>query len=254
MYHMNALTLVLMSLYGHGTVVLLPQFKARTYISAIERYNVTWLTSVPPMIAMMLREKDLLTRTNLSSVRFIRMGSAPVGESLLEQIGQVLPNAKVTNVYGTTEGGPIVFGPHPQGLEPPPLSVGYPHAEVQVQLLDASDDGHGTATGVLAVKSPAVMLGYHNREDLAVPVTPDGFYITGDVFHRDEQGFRAGMRRAGRRRHQGHQAGRIRRAPCGSRADGARHQAVFARARAGIPAPATGLVRRCVAACLHQQD
>jgi acyl-CoA synthetase (AMP-forming)/AMP-acid ligase II len=189
MYHMNALTLVLMSLYGHGTVVLLPQFKARTYIGAIERYAVTWLTSVPPMIAMMLREKDLLARTDLSSVRFIRMGSAPVGESLLEQIGQVLPNAKVTNVYGTTEGGPIVFGPHPQGLEPPPLSVGYPHAEVQVQLLDASDDGHGTATGVLAVKSPAVMLGYHNREDLAVPVTPDGFYITGDVFHRDEQGF-----------------------------------------------------------------
>src|SRR5258706_2137819 len=48
MYHMNALTLVLMSLYGHGTVVLLPQFTARMYITAIERYGVTWLTSVPP--------------------------------------------------------------------------------------------------------------------------------------------------------------------------------------------------------------
>jgi acyl-CoA synthetase (AMP-forming)/AMP-acid ligase II len=33
------------------------------------------------------------------------------------------------------------------------------------------------------------MLVYHNRQDLAVPVTPDGFYITGDVFHRDAQGF-----------------------------------------------------------------
>ncbi|CAB3773733.1 class I adenylate-forming enzyme family protein [Paraburkholderia humisilvae] len=194
LYHMNALTLVLMSLYGHGTVVLLPQFKARAYIGAIERYGVTWLTSVPPMIAMMLREPDLLARTDLTSVRLIRMGSAPVGESLLEQIAQVFPNAKVTNVYGTTEGGPIVFGPHPDGLEPPPLSVGYPHSEVQVRLLDAPD--RGAATGVLAVRSPAVMLGYHNRKDLPVPLTADGFYVTGDVFHRDEQGFYAFVGRA----------------------------------------------------------
>ena len=113
MYHMNALTLVLMSLYG--------QWYGRAS-SAVHRADVhhgnralrvTWLTSVPPMIAMMLREKDLLARTDLSSVRFIRMGSAPVSESLLAQIGDVLPNAKLTNVYGTTEGGPIVFGPHP---------------------------------------------------------------------------------------------------------------------------------------------
>jgi acyl-CoA synthetase (AMP-forming)/AMP-acid ligase II len=194
LYHMNALTLVLMSLYGHGTVVLLPQFKTCAYIRSIERYGVTWLTSVPPMIAMMLREPDLLARTNLASVRFIRMGSAPVGESLLEQIAKVFPNAKVTNVYGTTEGGPIVFGPHPEGLEPPPLSVGYPHPEVQVKLLDAP--GHGAATGVLAVRSPAVMLGYHNREDLLMPLTADGFYVTGDVFHRDEQGFYAFVGRA----------------------------------------------------------
>jgi acyl-CoA synthetase (AMP-forming)/AMP-acid ligase II len=187
LYHMNALTLVLMSLYGQGTVVLLPQFKVRAYIGAIERYRVTWLTSVPPMIAMMLREPDLLARTDLSSVRFIRMGSAPVGESLLEQIAKVFPNATVTNVYGTTEGGPIVFGPHPAGVEPPPLSVGYPHPEVQVRLLDAPESG--AATGVLAVKSPAVMLGYHNRKDLPVPLTADGFYVTGDVFHRDDQGF-----------------------------------------------------------------
>jgi acyl-CoA synthetase (AMP-forming)/AMP-acid ligase II len=184
MYHMNALTLVLMSLYGSGTVVLLPQFTARMYITAIERYGVTWLTSVPPMIAMMLREKDLLARTDLSSVRFIRMGSAPVSESLLAQIADVLP----------TEGGPIVFGPHPDGHEPPLLSAGYPHPEVAVKLIDAPQAG--PATGVLAVKSPAVMLGYHNRPDLPVPVTSDGFYVTGDVFRRDELGFYAFVGRA----------------------------------------------------------
>ena len=96
--------------------MLLPQFTARAYIEAIERYRCTWLTAVPPMIAMMLREKDLLARTDLSSVEFIRMGSAPVSASLMEAIHRALPQAAVTNAYGTTEAGPVVFGPHPQGL------------------------------------------------------------------------------------------------------------------------------------------
>ena len=53
------------------------------YIDAIERYRCTWLTAVPPMIAMMLRESELLARTDLSSVEFVRMGSAPVSQSLM---------------------------------------------------------------------------------------------------------------------------------------------------------------------------
>ena len=194
LYHMNALALVLMSLMGKGTVVLLPQFNAKTYIAAIERHRITWLTSVPPMTAMMLREKEAMARTDLSSVRFIRMGSAPVSESLLAQINIALPNAKLSNVYGTTEGGPVVFGPHPDGLEPPLLSVGYPHPEVAVRLLDAPAEG--PAVGVLAMRSPAVMLGYHQRNDIAMPITPDGYYVTGDVFRRDEHGFYAFVGRA----------------------------------------------------------
>ena len=78
LYHMNALALVKLACAAHATIVLLPQFTARAYIEAIERYRCTWLTAVPPMIAMMLREHDLLARTDLSSVEFIRMGSAPV--------------------------------------------------------------------------------------------------------------------------------------------------------------------------------
>ena len=78
LYHMNALALAKLACAAHATIVLLPQFTARAYIEAIERYRCTWLTAVPPMIAMMLREHELLARTDLSSVEFIRMGSAPV--------------------------------------------------------------------------------------------------------------------------------------------------------------------------------
>jgi acyl-CoA synthetase (AMP-forming)/AMP-acid ligase II len=187
LYHMNALALAFLSLGSHATTVLLPQFTAQAYIRCIERYRCTWLTAVPPMIAMMLRERDLLAGTDLSSVRVIRLGSAPVSASLLAQIHAMLPNARVINAYGTTEGGPVVFGPHPAGLPTPPMSVGYPHPDVSVRLAPGPADGPDQ--GILELKSPGLMLGYHQRPDLAEPFTQDGYYATGDVFRRDRDGF-----------------------------------------------------------------
>jgi long-chain acyl-CoA synthetase len=187
LYHMNALALSILACMAHATIILLPQFTARAYIEAIEKYRASWLTAVPPMIAMMLRERDLLARTDLSSVEFVRMGSAPVSASLMQSLHRLLPKAAVTNAYGTTEAGPVVFGPHPDHLPQPEMSVGYPHPQVQLRLVDG--DNRDAEQGVLEMKSPAIMLGYHNRPDLPPPLTPDGFYITGDVFRRDADGF-----------------------------------------------------------------
>ncbi|MFP1960910.1 class I adenylate-forming enzyme family protein [Lonsdalea quercina] len=186
-YHMNALALILLSLSSGVSAVILPQFTAPAYIRAIHDFRCSWLTAVPPMIAMMLREKALLANSDLTCVRVVRMGSAPVSASLLAQIRRLLPTARIVNAYGTTEGGPVVFGPHPEGLEPPPLATGYPHPRVQVRLRTA--DGALSDYGVLEINSPALMQGYHQRPDITPPFTPDGYYRTGDVFRRDETGF-----------------------------------------------------------------
>ncbi|HZQ75234.1 MAG TPA: class I adenylate-forming enzyme family protein [Burkholderiales bacterium] len=180
LYHMNALALAKLAAAAHATIVLMPQFSAREYIAAIEKYRCTWLTAVPPMMAMMLRESELLERTDLSSVELVRMGSAPVSPGLMQRLRAVFPKASIVNAYGTTEAGPVVFGPHPKGLPQPELSVGYPHPAVQVRLVD----------GVLHMKSPAVMTGYHKLpEATRAALTPEGYYITGDVFRADENGF-----------------------------------------------------------------
>jgi len=187
LYHMNALALCQLAVAGGSTIILLRQFKAADYIGAASRYRATWLTSVPPMMAMVLREKEELARADLSSVRVVRMGSAPVSESLFEGIAGIMPQARIINSYGTTEGGPVTFGPHPHGKPQPRMSVGYAHPQVQLRLTDAQ--GKIAAHGVLQIRSPGLMLGYHNRPDLAAAVTADGYYITGDIFRQDEDGF-----------------------------------------------------------------
>jgi long-chain acyl-CoA synthetase len=187
LYHMNALAISQLAHAAHATVILLPQFTTQLYLNALEEYHCTWLTAVPPMIAMMLNDKEHFAATDLSSVEYLRMGSAPVSQSLMKAIHQALPKAAVTNAYGTTEGGPVVFGPHPKGLPQPEMSVGYPHPKVQVRLI--AENGAQGDVGVLEMKSPAIMNGYHNRPDVASPITADGFYFTSDVFRRDENGF-----------------------------------------------------------------
>jgi acyl-CoA synthetase (AMP-forming)/AMP-acid ligase II len=186
LYHMNALALAKLACAAHATVVLLPRFEAKAYVEAIGHYRPTWLTAVPPMIAMMLRERKTLGRADLSSVEFIRMGSAPVSASLMEATHKAFPKAKVTNAYGTTEAGPVVFGPHPKGLKQPDNSVGYKHPKVRLRLVDGKNKK--ATQGVLEMKCPALMNGYHKRPKIK-PFTKDGFYITGDVLRRDDNGF-----------------------------------------------------------------
>jgi acyl-CoA synthetase (AMP-forming)/AMP-acid ligase II len=167
---------------------LLPGFTAQSYIEAATNYCATTMTSVPTMIAMILREKALLARGDLTTVTAVRMGSAPVPHGLLAAARRTFPNAVITNSYGTTEAGPIVFTAHPDGRPTPDLSVGVAHPNVSMRLVDGTNSD--ASEGVLQMRCPALMNGYHNLPEVtAKALTADGFYVTGDLFRRDVDGF-----------------------------------------------------------------
>ena len=188
LYHMNALGQSKLALAAHATVVLLPQFRAQSYIEAIGRHRCTWLTSVPTMMALVARETSLLARTDLSSVERVGMGSAPLTQALVDRVREVFPRAALTNGYGTTETGPIAFGPHPRGVPRPDLSLGYPVDGVALRLVNGDDQN--ADEGVLELRTLALMPGYHNLPSLTAKVmTDDGYYVTGDVMRRDAEGF-----------------------------------------------------------------
>ena len=188
LYHMNGLAMC-QTTFDHGdTIVLLPQFTTRGYIEAAARHRVAQLTSVPTMIAMMLRERELLAASDLGAVAGVRMGSAPLTQALIDQVRSIFPKAQIANGYGTTEAGPVVFGPHPRGVKQPELSTGYPHPAVQLRLM--RDGREVDDEGALEMRCGGLMTHYHKLPEVtARAMTADGYYRTGDVFRRDADGF-----------------------------------------------------------------
>jgi long-chain acyl-CoA synthetase len=104
---------------------------------------------------------------------------------LIERVRQAIPTATVSNNYGTTEAGAAVFGKHPRGIPVPPLSLGYPVLGSDVKLVDGGDENDGN----LLMRNPALMTGYNNLPEKTAAVICDGWYVSGDVMRRDENGF-----------------------------------------------------------------
>ncbi len=184
-YHMNGLFNVSVALARRVAVVLQPRFEARRFLEAVSAHRCTMLSGIPTMFALMVREHDLVARLDLTSVRDVTIGSAPLTDALLAQVRTLFPHAEVRNGYGTTEAGPAVFGPHPGGLPRPGLSLGIPFADVECALVD----GPSVDEGVLALRTPALTRGYLNQPKTTAARIRDGWYLTGDVMRRDAAGF-----------------------------------------------------------------
>lgn len=189
LYHINALGAITFALAAGACAVLLQRFDARLYLQAIDRQRCTWLTSVPAMLAMVVRETEALRESDLSSVQSVRMGSSPVSDKLIVQVRAVFgEHALISNAYGTTEGGPLVFGASPEGKRPPPGAAGWPLPGVHAKLVDAQGN-ESAERGELVHKTPATMKGYLNLPDKTQQVlSADGWYSTSDIFRRDEEG------------------------------------------------------------------
>lgn len=185
LYHMNALYWMELSLLCGASVVLLPKFDPRQYLRVAASEGCTQISGVPTMIAMILRETDLLQSLDLSRLRAISMGSAPLTAEMMDEIRAAFPNAALSNGYGTTESGPLAFRPHPDGRPTPWPSMGVATDKVEIKLVGGETPDEGT----MWIRSPVVTPGYLNLPAKTAEKIHDGWYDTGDVMRRDADGF-----------------------------------------------------------------
>jgi long-chain acyl-CoA synthetase len=113
------------------------------------------------------------------------MGSSPLTQALVDKVAALFPGAPINNSYGTTEAGPVVFGPHPAGRPRPSTSVGYPAPGSEIELRE----GPSADEGVLFMRNPSLMEGYNNLPEKTAEAMHGGWYRSGDIMRRDSDGF-----------------------------------------------------------------
>jgi acyl-CoA synthetase (AMP-forming)/AMP-acid ligase II len=159
------------------------------FLQTIDHYAVTYLSGVPAMYRRLLNEVEVLTHSDMSSVRLATAGSAPVTVDLLEDFTRVF-GAPIVEGYGLTEGGPIVLAAPRWGTNKLG-SIGLPLPGGEVQLRDASGDNEVPVgeVGELWVRNPGVTPGYHGLAEVTAERIRDGWLATRDLMRRDNDNY-----------------------------------------------------------------
>lgn len=182
LFHVGGLQATMLNLLGGATVIFLEgRFDAGQVLELVERERVTVWGAVPTMATRLVEHPDLGKR-DLSSVRSITMGGAPVPPALMARLREVFPNARkgLSTIYGMTELGGTVASASGSLMAEHPATAGPPGRAVDLRIENPDPSGEGE----IAVRTPSQMLGYWTPEGVSTAddlIDADGFVHTGDL-------------------------------------------------------------------------
>jgi acyl-CoA synthetase (AMP-forming)/AMP-acid ligase II len=170
------------SLMRGGTTHVLERWRASDALRLIAEHSMSSIGGIPTQVALMLQEPDFDTY-DLSSVKAIVLGGGPATPALIRE-ARTRFGAALAIRYSCTEAGIGIGTAFDGPLDDAEVSVGRPHAGVDLELRDL--DGE---VGEVCLRSPAVMAGYWRAPDLTeAAITADGFVRTGDLGWIDDVG------------------------------------------------------------------
>ncbi len=190
-FHIYGMTVILAGGLAQGaTIVTLPRFDLEQFLALIQTHRITYANVVPPIV-LALAKHPLVDNYDLSSLRSVFSGAAPLGDDLAGACAARV-GARVRQGYGLTETSPVTHF-HPNESDVVELaSVGPLVANTEARIVDplnGADVPRGER-GELWLRGPQVMKGYFNKpEATAMCMTSDGWFKTGDVAIADEKGW-----------------------------------------------------------------
>ncbi|MGE5339221.1 MAG: AMP-binding protein, partial [Gemmatimonadota bacterium] len=189
LYHINAFAVTMLApLASGGSLAMAPRFSAaRFWNQAIER-RCSWLNVVPTIVSYLL-EGDAPARGATARIRFCRSASAALPPEHLRAFEDKFGIGVIETMGLTETVAPSFSNP----LDPSRRKLGSVGraSGCEARVIDAAlrpvPDG---TTGEIAIRGPNVMRGYYkNPEATGAAFTPDGWLRTGDLGHRDADGF-----------------------------------------------------------------
>ncbi len=172
-----------------ATLVLLPRFDAAQAVALMEAEEITFFAGVPTMWWGLLGALDGADVTSIASnLRRGVSGGASLPVEIIREVKDRL-GVQILEGYGLSETSPVATFSNPD-KDPVPGSIGIPIWGVECKLIDAQ---WGTVEGAdqvgeIAIRGHNIMLGYLNRPEATAEVMRDGWFRTGDLGRRDEEG------------------------------------------------------------------
>ena len=195
MFHISAICRVYIHTFMDVHMVILPQFDALDLMENIQKYRVTSLILISAMAALLL-DHPRFCDFDLSSLRKINYGAAPMPPSLIKRLLDEFPKVGFFHGYGATEASGVIstLSAQDHHLEGPAAkrlrSVGKPAPYIELRIVD--DQGQEVATdvvGEVVIRGPNVMQGYRNMPEETAKALRNDWYHTGDAGYRDEDNY-----------------------------------------------------------------
>lgn len=190
-FHIYGMTVLMNYALARGaTVVTMPRFDMEQFLQLIQQHRITRAYLVPPIV-LGLAKHPLVDAYDVSSLKTITSGAAPLGEDLARSAAARL-DCIIYQGYGLTETSPVThLCPDGRAAEKPG-SIGVPVPNTEVQVVDVATHAPlgPNQQGELWVRGPQVMRGYLNSpQETALSIDGDGWFRTGDVGYADGEGF-----------------------------------------------------------------
>jgi len=195
MFHVSAYCRIFTHTFMAVHIVLLPQFDAIEVMESIQKYQLTSVILISAMAALIL-DHPRFAEFDLSSLRKINYGAAPMPPSLIKRLKKQFPEVGFYHGYGATEASGVIstLKPEDHYLEGPLAkrlgSVGKPAPYIELRIVDSEDrEVAEDVVGEVIIRGPNLMQGYWKMPEETAKVLRDDWYHTGDAGYRDEDGF-----------------------------------------------------------------
>ncbi len=187
-FHIYGMQVLMNGLLAYGvTVVTMPRFDLDAALDLTQRFGITRFFAVPPIV-LALAKMPQVDNYDMSSVKQIFSGAAPLGADLAQEAAERV-NCEVVQGFGMTELSPVSHCTVEGQGKPGTSGVAVSNVECRLVDPETGEDQPVGGTGELWVRGPMVMQGYLNNDQAtAETIVEDGWLRTGDVALLDEDG------------------------------------------------------------------
>ncbi len=166
--------------------VLMRWFDPTGWLKHVQTEGVEVASVVPTMLRLLLTQP--LESYDLSTLRRIVSGSAPLPAEVLEAWNRRVPCVEVVEGYGCSETAALVSTTPLGRAKPGSVGPAGPGIEIRIETADGNP-APASIDGEVCVRSPGLMTGYWHDPDATAHAIRDGWFHTGDIGHLDHDGY-----------------------------------------------------------------